>query len=210
MEYVLFDVETTGLSSHDEIIQFAALVFEDSFDSLKGIEDFYCMSTARISAGAMKVHGITPGKLIKWSDKKFFEDQFRTFYDTLGKDVTWVCYSNTLFDLRMINQTLKHANLDELEFGNRVYDFSSTSGAHHLDLMGYASQKLRGNARPLKLQNALKMLDGFDQDEMNAAYVNLNTAVDQIRPVNRELEKMYHNARYDTFAMWYLLNKLPR
>ena len=106
MYYVLFDVETTGLTSKDEIIQFSAFIFDKpDFKTLKNLVDFYCFTTIPIKKDAERIHGISPANLVKWSNKKFFEEQFLPLVRHLGPDVTWVNYSNTLFDIRFFYQT---------------------------------------------------------------------------------------------------------
>lgn len=206
MYYVLFDVETTGLTSTDEIIQFSAFIFDNpDFKILKSVVDFYCFTTIPIKKDAEKVHGITPKNLIKWSNKKFFEEQFLPLVKDLGPDVTWVNYSNTMFDLRMVNQTLQNANLPAMDFGTRVYDFSETKGIHHLDLMTMMARKLNGNSRAISLVNALKKTKGFNQKTLDMMYDNVNKKVESFCPANKELAQKYHCARYDAFAMWYLL-----
>lgn len=208
MKYVLFDVESTGLTSKDEVIQFSALIFDNpEFRILKELVDFYCFTTIPIKKDAEKVHGISPANLLKWSNKKFFEEQFIPLVERLGPDVTWVNYSNTMFDLRLINQTLQNANLEPMNFGTRVYDFSETEGIHHLDLMTMMANKLNGNSRAISLSNALKKTPGFNQQTLDIIYSNMNKKLESSCPENKELQKRYHCARYDAFAMWYLLAK---
>ena len=72
MQYVIFDTETTGLGNNDEVIQFSCMYLNENF-KLNGIDDFYCMPTAEISAGAMAVHHLTLNKVRKLSGQKFFE-----------------------------------------------------------------------------------------------------------------------------------------
>lgn len=214
MNYVLFDVETTGLTSNDEIIQFAAVVLNSrDFSTIQRLEDFYCMSTIPIKKAAQSVHGISPGLLVQLSDKQFFEDRFLDFYEYYSKDTIWVNYSNTLFDFRMINQTLSNGGVDMVDFGTRVYDFSATSGLHHLDLMSLIAMKNKGTRRAYSLANALKDTPGFTQEGFDRLYNNFCLRLEQLDknhclnlpklPV--EYKKTYHNARYDAFAMWYLL-----
>ena len=208
MYYVLFDVETTGLTSKDEIIQFSAFIFDKpDFKTLKNLVDFYCFTTIPIKKDAERIHGISPANLVKWSNKKFFEEQFLPLVRHLGPDVTWVNYSNTLFDIRMINQTLQNANLEPMNFGTRVYNFEATEGIHHLDLMTLMSNKLNGNSRAISLRNALAKTKGFNQQTFDIMYQNMNKKLAESCPENKELQKKYHCARYDAFAMWYLLMK---
>lgn len=214
MKYVLFDVETTGLTSSDEIIQFAAIVLNDrSFKTINALEDFYCFTTIPIKKAAQEVHGIDHELLIKLSNKQFFEDKFQRFYEAFNKDTIWVNYSNNLFDFRMINQTLEHGGADMVDFGTRVYDFDVTSGLHHLDLMTLLAMKNKGNKRAYSLANALKDTPGFEQEKFDVLYNNFCARLDEINKNNYlnlpkvpdEYKKTYHNARYDAFAMWYLM-----
>lgn len=208
MKYVLFDVESTGLTSKDEVIQFSAMIFDKpDFRTLKDLVDFYCFTTIPIKKDAMKIHGISPQNLLKWSNKKFFEEQFIPLARQLGPDVTWVNYSNTMFDIRLINQTLENANLEPFDFGTRVYNFNTEEGTHHLDLMTFMANKLNGNSRAISLSNALKKTPGFNQQSFDIMYSNMNKKLEESCPENKEIGKTYHCARYDTFAMWYLLMK---
>lgn len=214
MNYVLFDVESTGLTSSDEIIQFAAIILNSrDFSTIQGIEDFYCLSTIPIKKAAQAVHGITPELLVELSNKQFFEDRFLNFYKRYSKDTIWVNYSNTLFDFRMINQTLDNGGARMLDFGTRVYDFSATSGLYHLDLMSLLALKNKGTRRAYSLANALKDTPGFTQEGFDKLYNNFCIKLEQINKshflnlpnVPEKHRKTYHNARYDAFAMWYLL-----
>ena len=62
MEYIFFDVETTGLSKQSDILSLAAIICEDNFD-IKDVYNEYFLYGGEVPSGAVAVHGLTSQKL---------------------------------------------------------------------------------------------------------------------------------------------------
>lgn len=207
MQYIIFDTETTGLTNNDEIIQFACMYLDDKF-RLKGMDDFYCMPTSNISPGAMAVHHLDLDSVRRLSHEKFFEENFYALKKKFERDCTFINYSSSLFDFRLVNQSLTKAQLPEFDFGEKVLALDdNASGFYKYDLMsGIARIKgIRGGK--IKLENALKLVPNYNEQDLKLKYMNLCKMLESkgLAPVSNN-DTMFHNARFDTFCMWYLLN----
>lgn len=216
MYYFLFDTETTGLGSKDEVIQFSGLllrdpVAEDGQSSsstnlvLMKFYNFYCNTTQVISDGAYQVHGIDKNALVQLSEGKTFEDNFYPFLTSLrktieadktfnGNDVCWVAY-NVAFDKRLVNQTLVQNGLPAFNFGKNNALFSKTNGDSNVCLMN-AITSLLGKRR--KLSEVI-------------AYFDLESQINKSFKVFADKcgigdDISYHNAAYDVFASFVVMN----
>ncbi len=95
---VVFDTETTGGSSWDEICQIAAAEYIGG--KLTRTLSLYICPTCRMNAWAEAVHGLS---------MEFLRENgiaptaaMRRFFEFLGRDVLLVAH-NAMFDLRMLN-----------------------------------------------------------------------------------------------------------
>ena len=107
MKYFLYDVETTGLTRRDEVIQLSGFLLNKDLRK-EQIINFYCYTQVETNPEAQKVHGLDKKLLWELSGGKTFEEQIFQ-YDFLfnEEDITFVGY-NISFDNRMVNQTLKN------------------------------------------------------------------------------------------------------
>lgn len=114
---LLYDVETTGQSKKDEVIQFAAILFNLDKGKPEGFVNRYCMTDKEIQREAMQIHGIDRKLLIRLSESKYFEywlENDLAYLKTIP--YTFVAF-NESFDHRMINQTLTLAGYEGLSMG---------------------------------------------------------------------------------------------
>lgn len=211
MQYVILDTETTGLTAMDEVIQFSCMYLDENF-RLKGLEDFYCMPTAEISAGAMAVHHLSLDKVRKLSDQKFFEEKFSAIQEKFGKDCTFINYSSSMFDFRLINQTLMKARMPEFDFGAKILALNdNASGFFKYDLMSGIARLKGIHGGKIKLERAVKLVPGYNEQDLRIKYMNLCKMLESKGLATKaDTENMFHNARFDTFCMWYLLNEFGR
>jgi len=135
-EYVVFDVETTGLSpwGGDEIIEIGALkIYGDEVDEANV---FHSLVNPKrpVSQEAMRVNGISNEML---ADAPFIEEVFPKFLDYVGS--AWLVAQNAKFDMGFIMKYLVQFKMrrnmevyDTMIFSRRA--FPNESG-HNLDMI---------------------------------------------------------------------------
>jgi DNA polymerase III epsilon subunit-like protein len=116
---VIFDVESTGLSAKDEVIQFGALIINVSDFSIVGVVNEYCMSSVPISYDAMAVHKITPKQLDLLSSGNFFEDVVEKYGLRCLSNVAWTSFG-IVTDIKLCNNTLSSNGYTPINFGVRA------------------------------------------------------------------------------------------
>ena len=100
---IIFDTETTGLTSTDEIVELA--ITNENGDTI------YCQRfkpTCGIHPSASEVTGITDDML---DNEPTFVDEYDKIVSIFSDCNTAIAY-NVQFDLRMLRQTCKRYNLD--------------------------------------------------------------------------------------------------
>lgn len=197
MRYAVFDLETTGLSSKDEAIQFGCVLTNSNFEA-ESLINFYCYTQQKISANALKVHNINRDMLMKLSNGLTFEDQMQRYPNLFNaKDIVWVEYSTNGFDMRVLNQTLRNNGLPEYNFGQKIHTLNKQEGVWNFNLCGaLAAQFYRGV--PRKLAQATSLL-GYPPGTIDRIYNNYLTAKSNVSGA------CFHNADYDAFVTWLLL-----
>ena len=195
MKYLFIDTETTGLSTKDEVIQFAALVTDEQF-RLVGLENFYCDTVYPISEGAAKVNKLSTEIIHNFSKGLFFEDQFPAFVKEVGNDVCWIEWSKNGFDMRMINQTLAKCGQPKYDFGKQLVDYrEATTGVCNFNLMHAIGNKFYGGG-VRKLEVATKDLLKISKEKIDEVY---NSKIKRF-----SIETGAHNADYDAFLCYLL------
>ncbi len=96
---VVFDTETTGCTSSDEICQLAAAEYVNG--QLERTMNVYIHPSCEMNPFAEQIHGIS----MDYLDEHGIEpsDALRQFFDFLGSDVLLVAHNNR-FDMRMLQQ----------------------------------------------------------------------------------------------------------
>lgn len=155
MKYLIFDTETTGLHSQDEVIQFSGLILDNNLKLKRGY-NWYCDTPHEINKDAAAVHGITKKMLHDLSGGKVFEDRWFTMLNGIDmtEGITFVGW-NVDFDKRLINQTLNNNGLDEFDFGRKVTTLRNSPDVYFFDLMKAVANLMVGRDR-LKLEQASK------------------------------------------------------
>lgn len=204
-QYVLYDVETTGLTSRDEVIECAVFILDEQL-SCRYVNDFYCMSTVPIHPDAQRVHGISLGMLQDLSKGKFFEEYFEDVKKRFNNDTTFIAYSSSFFDERLINQTLTNAGMPTYDFGAKIKDFRLDDGhKHQFDLMGAVAPLLGGRGGKIKLETAVSKVASYGKEECIARYKAFTKAVPKQTIPGHDC---FHDARFDVFCMWFIIDKL--
>ena len=202
MKYVFMDVETTGFTSKDEVVQFSSLVTDSEFN-LERVGNFYCLPSCRMHPDAEKVHHLSMDKLKKLSADKngqprFFEEQWLEEIKDYGDDVTFVSWSTGFFDTRLINQSLAAGNMEEFNFGEKTNTLVHKSGRYNCNFMKAVSQHITGSSRSLKLSVAIEKAG--NEEECRTAFKNCVSKFKDLDGSSAD----YHSALYDAFCLWYL------
>jgi exodeoxyribonuclease-1 len=129
MNFVFYDLETSGLSSgYDQVLQFAAIVVDENFVELERV-DIRCRLSLHIlpSPMALAITGVAPSDLIDQTLPSEFEfaQKIREFVNKWAP-ATWTGYNSIGFDeehlRQMFFQTLQ-PNVYETQFnGNNRLD----------------------------------------------------------------------------------------
>jgi DNA polymerase-3 subunit epsilon len=101
LEYVSFDVETTGLNKSDRIVEIGFVAFSDG----KVIEEWSTLLNPLRDIGKSNIHGITPTMV---SAAPLFEDVINDIFRMINGRV--LVAHNLSFDVRMLIQEFNRAN----------------------------------------------------------------------------------------------------
>lgn len=101
LEYVSFDVETTGLYKNDRIVEIAFVAFSEG----KVLEEWSTLINPLRDIGKSNIHGITPSMV---STAPIFEETVNDIFRMIDGRV--LVAHNLSFDARMLMQELNRAN----------------------------------------------------------------------------------------------------
>lgn len=204
---VIFDTETTGLGSTDEVIQFSAIVMTQLDDKIdfKDVISFYADTNKHIAPGASAVHGITNTELTRLSNGKYFEEQIGKYQDIIDPSVPTIFIAyNIAFDKRLVNQTLEQNGYLPIDFGRTITSMPNDNrGNYNLCLMRYCEQIYTGGKR-VKLESIMQKY--VKADLQNTLYKKLKAKYN----IQDSATDGYHDALYDTVAcvVIFIQNKL--
>lgn len=200
MQYIVFDTETTGLTSSDEVVQFAGLLLNEKLD-LVNIINFYCQTQVDISPEVTKITHLDGETVHRLSKGKFFEDYYFSIPVFKCTSLVWIGY-NVSFDCRMINNTLANNGLPLHNFGNRIVRLDKTEGVYNFDVMQVVAAENNGIKK--KLSEAARELP-HSQEDLELMFQKLLKLTDSPSEIH------YHNALYDAMVTWLvLINKKRR
>ena len=103
LEYVAFDIETTGLYKSDKIIEIALVVFKEN----KVIEEWSTLVNPMRDVGKTNIHGISPSMT---SAAPLFDEIVNDLFRMMDKRI--LVAHNLSFDNRMLAQELEHAGFE--------------------------------------------------------------------------------------------------
>ena len=139
---VVFDTETTGGSSWDEICQIGAAEYVGG--KLKRTLSLYICPTCRMNRWAEAVHGLSMEFLQENGVAP--TEAMRQFFDFVGRDVLLVAH-NATFDLRMLDHECRKFGL-----------FFAPEGLETCDTLAL-SRKLRPDLESHALANLINVLE---------------------------------------------------
>jgi len=106
LRYVIFDLETTGLSlNHDRVVSAAAYRVVDGRIAIGDVFSSLVNPGRDIPSSAVKIHGIMPSMV---DDAPSFAEVFEKFIDYLGTDIL-VGY-HVRFDLHFLNVYMRQTH----------------------------------------------------------------------------------------------------
>lgn len=209
MYFNIFDTETTGLGSSDEVVQFSSILVrtltaeeitsgknENSYLKPVKFYNFYCATAKKSCEKALQVHGLTQEILAELSNGETFEDNFIPMVAQIDAyKPCWVSY-NIKFDTRLVNQTLTNNGLKPYNFGKKlsvIHDMNAVSNFCLLDALTVLSGKRRSLSQQLQT---------IMSEEQLTTTFNKFARYCRIDP-----EQSYHNAIFDTFCAYLLFDK---
>jgi hypothetical protein len=207
MTLKLLDVESTGLTSRDEVTQISIIETDLSLRPISFLNE-YCFPNVEISPKALEKTKVDRETLLKYSKGQTFEQivsRNSIFHNRTG---VWIYYSSSGFDLRMINTTLESNGFKPLSFGERLGVMPSDyteERLYNLDASGLLSTLSNGIR---SLEQMSKVLLTQEQIEiLNQWYLRA------VKVLKSPDTSTFHNSLYDVFLMWYMLSvhkdKLP-
>lgn len=197
MNYVVFDVETTGTGSKDEVVQFSALLLNEKL-KLQKVYNCFCSTQVTMDPEAARITGLDAKLLRELSKGKFFEDFYCTSDLFKLKDVVW-CGYNVEFDIGKVNNTLTQNGLDAHDFGRETKRLNKNEGSYYFDVMKLYSVAKRIDYYESLSKSARSL--SFSQEKLEAMYAKL------LQITNCEFDSKYHNALYDSMITWLLLER---
>jgi len=185
LEYVSFDVETTGLNKSDRIVEIGFVAFSDG----KVIEEWSTLLNPLRDIGKSNIHGITPTMV---SAAPLFEDVINDIFRMINGRV--LVAHNLSFDARMLIQEFNRANTQgEIGKGfctmiasRRLLAGSGDSLAATCSELGVETIKAHsalGDAR-MTMQIFQNLME--DEQEVSPAFVEYQRDVNPSRILTRE------------------------
>lgn len=194
---ILFDVETTGLKSKDEVIQFSAVVLHQVDDKIKfkNVISFYCDTNIIIPEEVTKINGITNSMLKELSKGKYFEEQICNYPEIVSPSIPTIFVSYGIdFDIRLVNQTLTQNGYDRINFGRKTSTIpKGGDGIYNFCLLELCRQ-IYGNGTRLKLQTVMKY--HVKTNILDSLYLKIRKEYN----IKDTAIANFHDALYDTVA----------
>lgn len=202
MYYKFFDVETTGMSKRDEVIQIAVIKADIETLNVVEVVNEYCFPTVQIHPEAQRRHGLSMENVLELSKGQTFEQIVASNPIFHERDGAWVSFSSNNFDASMCNNTLNSNGFKPIKFGrtiNMLVDKNSPNGLYNVNLYKIAQDNfLRGTIRPLTITTTL--ITGYSKERLDLMY--------KLFQKYRKSDKFAHDALYDSYLMWLMLSKM--
>ncbi|VYU49549.1 hypothetical protein [Clostridium paraputrificum] len=216
MKVIVFDTETTTLprgmikgTTHvdgrpfigkGEIIQLTALVCNEELQIEQAIS-FYCKPSEPITDEAFAIHRISNEAIESLSGGKTFEEYiFNDYKDIFLRIGNVYVGHNVSFDIKLVNATLTAFNYPAINFGTPTTTLEGLREDRNYSLCTMRTTRaIKGFYKSPKLSEAVQLVGVADKIDLlyNKVYKQLGLS-----------KSTYHNADYDTFCTWVVLNQL--
>jgi len=185
LEYVSFDVETTGLNKNDRIVEIGMIAFKDG----KVLEEWSTLINPLRDVGKSNIHGITASMV---STAPLFEDIINDIFRMINGRV--LVAHNLSFDVRMLIKELNRTNTQgdigkgfcTMVASRRLLAGSGDSLAAtcaELDIDSLNAHSALADARmTMRVFHKLKE----DEQEVSPAYVDYKKSINPCRVLVRE------------------------
>lgn len=185
LEYVSFDVETTGLNKNDRIVEIGFVAFSDGTI----LEEWSTLINPLRDIGKSNIHGITPTMV---STAPIFEDVINDIFRMINGRI--LIAHNFNFDARMLIQEFNRANTQgdigkgfcTMVASRRLLAGSGDSLAATCEVLGIATLNAHsalGDAR-MTMQIFHHLME--DDQAVSPAYVNYQREMNPARVLVRE------------------------
>lgn len=186
--YIFFDVETTGLSKHSEILELAAICANDNLE-ITNVYHKYYYTEDEVPSGAAKVHGLTRQRLEFLANTDFITDA-ENIYDLFDSpDVVLVGHNVKAYDLPVLKNALNRCGYDLV-----------LSEDDCIDTLLKAKADYKGKH---DLESAVTHY--LNRVNKTKAYMDsLFSSCKSIQDAVIDPKSKFHSALYDTFATYVL------
>lgn len=187
MNYLYFDVETTGLQRSSDILEFGGVLCDENFEVIKLINEYFYYSDP-IPYSAVSVHGLTNQKL-EFLAQRDFLTAAPEIYDLVSNKNICLCGHNIVsYDIPVLKSNLNRSGIswdtdsiktiDTLQLSKSLY-----SGSHKLEQV---------------LQYCLHR-SGCTQGDIDTAF---KAELKKFPDLIVDNDATYHSALYDAFICW--------
>lgn len=206
MSYIVIDVETTGLTASDEVIQLSAIKLDTKNVDIEDVCSFYCKPSVKISEEASNVHGITQGEIARLSNNKNIVEQIENSFLVNERNSTFIFY-NAKFDVsKILTSCAKYGKPNILPFDHEIYSLARVPDrASYMCLMKYYARHNKGKWRKLE-----EVYDEFCSVPKNVIGTIAQHIMDNFpnQSIAYNHKNAAHDSLFDTIMTVYLLREV--
>lgn len=115
MKYFIFDTETTGLESDDEVVELGGIYLDSEFRLMGGFHKYW-LPLKPVTTQSQRVNNLSMADLSRLTDRFIEQDVYEIGQD----DTVFVEWSSRGFDRLMVNQSLRLHGYPAIDFGRDV------------------------------------------------------------------------------------------
>lgn len=203
--YILFDTETTGTQEEDRIIQFGAMILDNS--GKLEVYDELCSSDIAIKLEAMEIHNITP-ELLE-NRPKAVETNFYKRLEELNSKQNYLIAHNIKFDLTMVQKEGFSSNYQIIDTLRCARHLFPELPYHRLQYLRYAldlykTEELEAN----KLNITIKAHDAIgDVLVMKLFLTKLVSKARELYPQENPMQKLVELTATPVFVKTFRFGK---
>ena len=188
MNYLFFDIETTGLARSSAILQFSGILCDENLDIIKVINTYY-YAPFPVPSSAAAIHGLTMQKL-EFLAECDFEEGADEIYDLLTQpNLTLVGHNIKSYDLQVLKYNLEAVGYDINPDDLIVYD-----------TLIEARQRYSGKHNLESALNKFLAENGNTLEDIKALFLNVPELIEKCPQTETKL----HSALFDSFCVYCL------